>query len=110
MEYSELFFLNWKIPCAYIYTILEIKKRQERFGVHGVMPPLDKSHYFFLHFGFALCELQYYVTVASDFNILKVPLSPSVKLQSSQSFGTHTLIRESFVVLSFLFSLLRLNL
>lgn len=51
------------------------------------------------HPGLTLCEFQYSVTVASDFNILKVALSPSVKLQkSSQSFGTHTLIRKSFVV------------
>lgn len=108
-----------------LYTILEIKKRQERLGVHGIMPPVDKrqkrlayqrlgvcgimppvdkSHYFFLHLGLVLRELQYSVTVASDFNILKVPLSPSVNLQSSPSFGAHTLIRKSFVVvLSFLF-------
>lgn len=104
MEHSGLFFLNWKTPCGFIYHPRNQKKWQERLGVPGAVPPVEKSHRLFLHRGPALRELQYRVTVASDFNLLKVPLRPSVKSQSSLPFGTHTSIRKRFVVvLSFPF-------
>lgn len=62
-----------------LYTILEIKKKkkwQERLGVPGAMPSVEKSHSLFFHLGLALYELQHCDTVASGFNLPKVPLRP----------------------------------
>jgi hypothetical protein len=41
MEYSRLFFLNWKLPCGFIYHPRNQKRAREAW-CSWHMPPIDK--------------------------------------------------------------------